>query len=226
MFECLTMAARMAARRLLGLCTAATLGGQHAARLLAAPARLPTAGLAMAACGRRARGPKELLPARQTKAPPGCRGLEVMAKDGSLWHIFIGKSAADNDRLSLEIGRPDEPWMHVGGGIPGSHLIVRQAGDAGLGRPPRAVLEQAAGLVAFYSKARSRSTVEVHLTKCGQVSKRPGAPTGQVMLRGGCETLRVAPLDPATLPKAEALPKGDKNQPKGGRKAKPSSGFG
>lgn len=93
--------------------------------------------------------------------------------------------------------------MHVAG-APGSHAVLRRfrpegavAGKAAW--PPADVLRTAAGLCAFYSKAKSQPNVEVHATICGKVSKLPFAPAGQVLLRGGWETLRVKPLDPAAL---------------------------
>ncbi|CAE7563884.1 KIN14I [Symbiodinium sp. KB8] len=48
---------------------------------------------------------------RNASAAPfaGCRCIEVTAADGSEWQILAGKTAEDNDRLSLKEGRSDEP---------------------------------------------------------------------------------------------------------------------
>lgn len=140
-------------------------------------------------------------PLKLPAAPKGCRSIGVTSKaDGSLWQVLAGKSAPDNDRLSLEIGQAHEPWMHVAG-VPGSHVVVRAVGaDSGATRqPPQDVLQTAAGICAYYSKSKLLPQVKVHLTKCGKVGKIPGAPAGMVLLTGGWDTLTVRPLNPAFL---------------------------
>ena len=37
----------------------------------------------------------------------------------------MGRGSAENDELSLRIAQPDDVWLHVAGGIPGSHVVVR-----------------------------------------------------------------------------------------------------
>ncbi|MEO0325596.1 MAG: hypothetical protein AAF447_21745 [Myxococcota bacterium] len=49
--------------------------------------------------------------------------------------------------------------------------------------PPREVLEQAAQLAAWYSKARGAPRVEVHYCKAADVYKERGAPAGQVRIK-------------------------------------------
>lgn len=119
-----------------------------------------------------------------------------MGQGGYKWQVLVGKTAKDNDHLSFDIGKPHEVWMHAVG-APGSHVVIRQAAE-GL-RPPRKVVEAAAGICAFYSKLKTQSTVEVQMTTCGKLAKLPGAPAGQVMLRGKFESLRVQPLNPTSL---------------------------
>jgi len=151
------------------------------------------------------------------KAPKGCRVFELRARDGSRWQLLLGKSAEDNDRLSFAVGLPHESWMHVAG-MAGSHAVVRhvrhvsaapekgadsarkgQRTDPVPPRPPSDVLTKAASICAFHSKARAKSSVEVHITTCGRLSKPPGAPAGMVQLKGGYQTLSVRPLDPTSL---------------------------
>ena len=48
---------------------------------------------------------------------------------------------------------------------------------------PPAVVERAAELAIWHSKARGRARVEVHLCRVGDVAKRRGAPPGEVHLR-------------------------------------------
>ena len=94
--------------------------------------------------------------------------------------ILVGKSARDNDILSLKLGRPYDVWMHVAGES-GSHVVVLN--DDKLTRLPRDTQELAAGLAAGYSKARSGGNVTVHVATCADVGKQRGAPAGQVTLR-------------------------------------------
>jgi predicted ribosome quality control (RQC) complex YloA/Tae2 family protein len=49
---------------------------------------------------------------------------------------------------------------------------------------PRTVIERAAQLAAFHSKAQNaRGKVEVHVCRVADVRKPPGFPAGQVQLR-------------------------------------------
>eukprot|EP00933_Yihiella_yeosuensis_P070599 TRINITY_DN7872_c1_g1_i6.p1 TRINITY_DN7872_c1_g1~~TRINITY_DN7872_c1_g1_i6.p1 ORF type:complete len:338 (+),score=61.68 TRINITY_DN7872_c1_g1_i6:43-1014(+) len=148
------------------------------------------------------RQPCEVL-RRALKAPfQGCRSIQVDSEDGSTWQILAGKEDVDNDRLSLEEGRSHEPWMHVAG-VPGSHVVVRaisqgdkEGGRGDLVEAPQDVILKAAAVAGWYSKSRSSKNVKVHLTRCGLVGKRPGAPAGQVLLKGDFKILSVKPEDP------------------------------
>jgi predicted ribosome quality control (RQC) complex YloA/Tae2 family protein len=93
----------------------------------------------------------------------------------------VGKGDADNDRLTFSVGEPRDFWLHVAGPA-GSHVVVRN--PEGLEELPRAVLERAAELAAFHSKARgARGKVEVHVCRVADVSKPRGFAPGQVLLR-------------------------------------------
>eukprot|EP00746_Dinoflagellata_sp_MGD_P040307 gnl/MRDRNA2_/MRDRNA2_197294_c0_seq1.p1 gnl/MRDRNA2_/MRDRNA2_197294_c0~~gnl/MRDRNA2_/MRDRNA2_197294_c0_seq1.p1 ORF type:complete len:280 (-),score=48.24 gnl/MRDRNA2_/MRDRNA2_197294_c0_seq1:90-929(-) len=139
-----------------------------------------------------------------------CRVYSVIARDQSKWLILSGRTADENDRLSLQIGRPHEVWMHVAD-VPGSHVVVRH--DAGMeemhdhsvAEPPEEVIKTAAGITAWNSKARDWSTAPVHITKCGCVSKEAGAPAGRVALQGNVNVMTVKPLNPAGIRKNEPL---------------------
>lgn len=134
------------------------------------------------------------------KAPTGCRMIPVVAVDGSEWHILAGKTAGDNDVLSLREGRSHEAWMHVAD-VPGSHVVVRHAAAEGnKAFPPRDVMQTAAGVAVFYSKARGQ-VATVHVTTCGKVKKKAGAPAGEVFLQPGFKTMKATSLDPAQLRK-------------------------
>lgn len=133
------------------------------------------------------------------KAPAGCRLIPIVAKDGTDWHIIAGKTASDNDVLSTREGRPHEVWMHAAG-VPGSHVVLREAGKSTGAYPPRDVLEKAAGVAVFYSKAKG-SAATVHVTTCGKVKKQAGSPAGQVVLKPGFKAMKATSLDPAQFRK-------------------------
>jgi len=106
------------------------------------------------------------------------RGYRTFERDG--WEILVGKGARDNDVLTLEVADRDDLWMHVSGWS-GSHVVVR-TGDTAL-EPPREVVEYAARLAAWFSKARgAKGKVEVHVCRAGDVRKSPRSPAGQVQL--------------------------------------------
>jgi predicted ribosome quality control (RQC) complex YloA/Tae2 family protein len=105
------------------------------------------------------------------------RPYRTLVVDG--FEILVGRGDEDNDRLTFEIGEPHDLWLHVAGGSPGSHVVVR---NPGRGDVPRGVVEQAAAAAAWYSKARNAARVEVHYCRVADVSKPRGAPTGLVEL--------------------------------------------
>ena len=103
--------------------------------------------------------------------------------------VLVGRTAEDNDVLSLKLGAPRDFWLHVAGES-GSHVVVRN--PEGLERPPRETARFAAALAAGYSKASRGGRVAVHMTTCAEVSKRRGSPPGEVLL-GRYTTVYAAP---------------------------------
>jgi predicted ribosome quality control (RQC) complex YloA/Tae2 family protein len=112
----------------------------------------------------------------------------VVSPDGMV--ILIGRTAADNDVLSLKLASPKDFWFHVSGES-GSHVVVRN--PDGLDALPRDTKRLAAGLAAGYSKARRGGRLAVHMARCRDVGKRRGAPPGEVVL-SRYETVRSDPL--------------------------------
>jgi predicted ribosome quality control (RQC) complex YloA/Tae2 family protein len=109
--------------------------------------------------------------------------------------VLVGRGDDDNDHLTFDIAEPNDLWLHVGGGTPGSHVVVQNPDAREI---PRPVLEQAAALAAWYSKARAARTVDVHYCKASDVSKPRGAPAGLVSL-ARFQSIRVKPaLVPTT----------------------------
>lgn len=105
------------------------------------------------------------------------------------WEVLVGRAAADNDTLTFRVAAPRDTWLHVAGGTPGSHVVVRNPTGAVV---PREVLEQAAQLAAWHSKARPAKRVEVHVCRVADVSKPRGAPAGRVQIKN-FKKLKVSP---------------------------------
>lgn len=90
----------------------------------------------------------------------------------------VGRSAADNDTLTLRFAKPDDLWLHVKG-RPGSHVVV----PLGRGEDPTPdLLVDAAHLAAHFSTAKKESDVEIIYTRRRYVQKPKGAPAGSVRL--------------------------------------------
>ena len=106
------------------------------------------------------------------------------------FEVLVGRGDVENDELTFEIAAPTDVWLHVGGGTPGSHVVVRN--PDGLEALPRSVLERAAELAAWHSKARSAPRVAVHVCRVADVRKRRGLAPGEVELRRWRE-VRVRP---------------------------------
>lgn len=127
---------------------------------------------------------------RDASEPPG-----PTDPDGGLWRgrsiarrfvspdgfvVLVGRTAGDNDILSLALGSPRDFWMHVAAES-GSHVVIRN--PDGLAALPRSTVQFAAALAARYSKARHGGRVAVHLATCADVSKPRGLAPGKVLLR-------------------------------------------
>jgi predicted ribosome quality control (RQC) complex YloA/Tae2 family protein len=115
------------------------------------------------------------------------------AVDG--WDVYIGKNDEQNDELSARFARPSDIWMHVASQA-GSHVVVRR--DDKAFPAPQEVLEKAAALAAWFSKARNARNVKVHATEARNVHKPKNAPPGQVHI-GKFKTLRVKPVSPREM---------------------------
>jgi predicted ribosome quality control (RQC) complex YloA/Tae2 family protein len=97
------------------------------------------------------------------------------------FEVLVGRGDEENDVLTFEIAAPEDFWLHVAGGVPGSHVVVRNPEHLDALPPP--VIDAAAALAARHSKARGRRRIEVHLCRVADVRKAKGAPAGEVMLR-------------------------------------------
>lgn len=104
--------------------------------------------------------------------------------------ILVGKSAADNDTLTLTVARPHDHWLHARG-CAGSHVVVPLERGAVLSPE---VLIDAAHLAAHFSNVRGEPIAEVAHTERRYVRKPKGAPPGSVNVdREKVLRLRVEP---------------------------------
>ncbi len=144
----------------------------------------------------------ELPPARQPKGKSGAAGAskgkgttrmqggEGKRKDGKGtafrsvmidgFEVLIGKGDAENDQLTFQIADNLDFWFHVAS-MPGSHVVIRNPDK--LSELPRHVLERAAELAAYHSKARDGGKVEVHMARIADISKPRGFAPGKVILK-------------------------------------------
>jgi len=120
------------------------------------------------------------------------KGWHTFLLDG--FEVLVGRDSRSNDELSLRVAEPDDLWLHAAGHA-GSHVVVRNPDR--LPDLPRSVVERAAQLAAWHSKARNaRGKVAVHVCHAADVRKPRGAPPGQVEIRRW-DVLRVYPSPPA-----------------------------
>ncbi len=112
------------------------------------------------------------------------------------FEVLIGRGARENDTLTFRVAAPNDCWLHVGGGTPGSHVVIRNPDRVPL---PKSVVERAASYAAWYSKARAAGWVDVHHCRASDVKKPRGAPAGLVQL-GRHQRVRVRPAEPADGP--------------------------
>jgi len=122
------------------------------------------------------------------KAPPPSdpdqgifRGRKIarrfVSPDG--FTVLVGRTASDNDLLSLELCDPWDFWFHLASDS-GSHVVVKN--PERVERLPRETERFAAGLAAGYSKGKGAKRAAVHAARGADVSKRRGQPPGEVTL--------------------------------------------
>ncbi len=113
---------------------------------------------------------------------------KAISPDGMI--VLIGRTARDNDLLSLRLASPQDFWFHVAGES-GSHVVVRN--PERLTKLPRETRRFAAALAAGYSKAHRGGQVAVHETRVRHISKKRGMEAGKVLMARH-STIRVPPL--------------------------------
>jgi predicted ribosome quality control (RQC) complex YloA/Tae2 family protein len=126
--------------------------------------------------------------ASRAKSPPKRKGgrsdaprpvaPQVETVDFRGFAILVGRNNVGNDRIVKELASPDDLWLHAQG-IPGSHVLVRRPPGKEI---PKEVVEEAARLAVYHSKARGSQNVPVFLAEARHVSKFKGAKPGLVRI--------------------------------------------
>ncbi len=93
------------------------------------------------------------------------------------YELWVGRNAKESETLTLQYARPFDLWMHARG-VSGAHAVLRLPGRNA--QPSNHLIEQAAAIVAWHSKARTSSMAPVIVTPRKYVRKVRGTPTGEV----------------------------------------------
>lgn len=114
-------------------------------------------------------------------APPDEKAEPVRrytSSDG--FEILCGKSGQGNDLIVKRHAKAEDIWFHAHG-VPGSHVLIKTAGRAK--EITGKTVEEAAGLAAFFSKAKHASKAEVIYADARFVKKPKGAKPGMVVVK-------------------------------------------
>jgi len=111
------------------------------------------------------------------------------------FQILIGRSAIENDILSLEVANSNDFWFHVAG-APGSHIVVRNPDN--LKELPGPVMQQVKQLAIHNSKARG-TDAEVHWGFAKDVSKPEGSADGEVNIANWKKAALDMPPEPPAM---------------------------
>jgi len=96
------------------------------------------------------------------------------------YKVFVGKGASNNDELTFHFAKPNDIWLHARS-VSGSHGVIKMnTKDKKL--PSKEVLEEAASIVAYYSKSRNGTMVPVSYTYKKYVRKKKGFADGAVIM--------------------------------------------
>jgi predicted ribosome quality control (RQC) complex YloA/Tae2 family protein len=119
--------------------------------------------------------------------------LSIMSADGLV--ILVGRNSRQNERVTFDRAARGDRWLHAAG-VPGAHVVIKSAGRP---VPERTILE-AAGLAAWFSRARGSTRVDVLVTDVRHVRRLRGGGPGMVTIdQGHVATVTVAPQGPEAV---------------------------
>lgn len=124
--------------------------------------------------------PIQVADARKRKKPEPRKPYRTfMGSKGS--EILVGRTARDNDTLSIRIARGSDYWFHTAD-CPGSHVILRTRKGQ---EPDHEEVLDAAHLAIHFSPVRGTDRAPVHVAARKHLHKPKGAKPGLVTLSGG-----------------------------------------
>ena len=95
------------------------------------------------------------------------------------FEVWVGKDSASNDLLTTKFTSQNDLWFHVRGAS-GSHTVLKINDKKNI--PDKKVIESAASIAAYYSKARNASNVPVAYCEKKYVKKKKGFKQGSVVM--------------------------------------------
>lgn len=95
------------------------------------------------------------------------------------YEVWVGRNAKQNDQLTLHDARKYDLWLHARG-VAGSHTVLRLRGQGD--KPPHRIVEQAAAIAAWFSKARPSALVPVIVVEKKYVRKPRKSLPGTVLV--------------------------------------------
>ncbi len=112
---------------------------------------------------------------------------------GGGYEVWVGRNAQQNDDLTFHHARKYDLWMHARG-VAGSHAVLRLPNRQA--QPDKRILERAAAIAAYHSKAQGSGLAPVSVTERKFVRKPRGAAPGAVLI----ERERVLLVEPGVPP--------------------------
>lgn len=106
---------------------------------------------------------------KEAKSKP----YHYISSDG--FHMYVGKNNYQNDELTFKTASNNDWWFHAKE-IPGSHVIVKAAGQD----LTKKTFDEAARLAAYYSKGRDSGKLDIDYTQKKHLKKPKGGKPGFV----------------------------------------------
>ncbi len=100
----------------------------------------------------------------------------VLSEDYQVW---VGKDSKSNDLLTMHYSAPNDLWFHIRG-TSGSHTVLKTGNKTE--NLDKKIIETAASICAYYSKARNAGNVPVAFCQRKYVKKKKGFNEGSVVM--------------------------------------------
>ncbi|BBB32854.1 hypothetical protein TTHT_1340 [Thermotomaculum hydrothermale] len=117
-------------------------------------------------------------------------GIEKIKIDEDFF-VYVGKNSKANHMIYTQKLAKNDLWFHAKD-IPGSHVVLKNTKNLNPEKIPSEIIEKAASIAAYYSKARNDTLVEVQYTTKDNLYSSKGKGTGFVLLRD-FKTINVKP---------------------------------